>query len=192
VNPLLVLHRFGCEEGGAAWREALCDDAWRGDWFAPDLPGHGEAPWDGDCYEPTDLVIAPLRHLREVGWLERPVVLAILQQSVAAELLALGGRAAGIALVEPRRGPSPSAVDNQSTEYSWLRGLADDPEAQAAAPVGRTDPRARHGCTPRFDAGHAERQRSAIPVPVLELGWTSPVEVLVEVRAWWDSQPYGR
>jgi hypothetical protein len=95
-------------------------------------------------------------------------------------------------LVEPRRGPSPSPEDNQSTEYSWLRTLADDPEAQAPAPVGRTDPRTRHGCTPRFDAGHAERQGAAITVPVLELGWSSPVQVLAEVRAWWDCQPNGR
>jgi hypothetical protein len=188
VNPLLVLHRFGCEDGGAPWREALRSDAWPGEWSAPDLPGHGDAPWDGDCYEPTDLVITPLRHLRELAWAERPVVLAILQQSVAAELLALGRRAAGIALVEPRHGPSPTANENQLAEYSWLRSLADDPDAQAPAPARSTDPRTRHGCTPRFDAGYAERQRAAITVPVLELGWSSPVQVLAEVRVWWDSE----
>lgn len=188
MKPLLVLHRFGCREAGAPWREALRDDAWPGKWSAPDLPGHGDASWDGDCYEPTDLALAPLRHLRELAWSEPPVVLAILQQSSAAELLALGGRAAGIALVEPRRGPSPDAVANQSAEYSWLRALADDPESQAPAPAGRTDPRTRHGCTPRYDAGYAERQRAAITVPVLELEWSSPAQVLAEVRAWWASE----
>jgi hypothetical protein len=192
VNPLLVLHRFGCEEAGAPWRSALRDDAWPGEWSAPDLPGHGDAPWDGDCYEPSDLVIAPLRHLGELAWTELPVVLAVHRQSVAAELLALGGRAAGIALIEPRRGPSSSPGDNQSEEYAWLRVIADDPEAQAPAPEGRTDPRTRHGCTPRYDAGYAELQRSGITVPVLELGWSSPAQVLAEVRAWWDCQPNGR
>jgi hypothetical protein len=192
MNPLLVLHRFGCEEGGARWREALRDDAWPAEWSAPDLPGHGAASWDGDCYEPTDLVLAPLRHLRELAWTKPPVVLAILQQHVAAELLALGGRAAGIALVEPRRGPSLYADENQSSEYSWLRAIADDAESQAPAPAGRTDPRTRHGCTPRYDAGYADRQRAAITVPVLELGWSSPAEVLAEVRTWWDCRPNGR
>jgi hypothetical protein len=138
-------------------------------------------------------VIAPLRHLQETAWTERPVVLAVGVQSTAAELLALGGRVAGIVLVDPPTGPWPEEADEiQAAEYAWLRAVADDAEAQAPAPSGRTDPRTRHGLSPRHDCEYADKQRAAIPVPVLELGGGDPTEVLAAVRAWWAAAPDGR
>jgi hypothetical protein len=193
VTPLLVLHRLGDERGGAVWREALSSVGWNGPWSAPDQPGHAAAPWEADFYDPTHLVIAPLRYLHETAWSERPVVVGVGVQSTAAELLALGGRTAAIVLVDAPAGPWPERAEEiQSAEYSWLRALADDPEAQAPAPYGRTDPRTRHGCSPRHDPAYAARQRAAIDVPVLEVRWSSPAQVLAEVRGWWASLPDGR
>jgi hypothetical protein len=193
MTPLLVLHRLGDERGGAAWREALARRGWAGAWSAPDQPGHADAPWEADFYDPSHLVIAPLRHLHDTAWSERPIVVAVGVQSSAAELLALGGRAAGVVLVDQPAGPWPEEADDiQRAEYEWLRALADDPEAQAPAPPGRTDPRTRHGCAPRHDAEYSTRQRAAIAVPVLELEIDDPPQVLTAVRAWWDCQPDGR
>ncbi|MEY2452903.1 MAG: hypothetical protein QOD92_2477 [Acidimicrobiaceae bacterium] len=193
MTPLLVLHRLGDERGGAAWRDALVQDGWEGPWSAPDQPGHADAPWEADFYEPAHLVMAPLRHLHEIEWSEPPVVLAVGVQSTAAVLLAVGGRAAAIVLVDEPKGPWPEAAEEiQRAEYEWLRVLADDPEAQAPAPQGRTDPRTRHGCTPRHDPDFTAKQRAAISVPVLELDASEPPDVLATVRSWWDCQPNGR
>jgi hypothetical protein len=189
VTPLLVLHRLGDANGGARWRDALVSDGWPGPWSAPDQPGHADAPWEADFYDPAHLVVAPLRFLHEIEWSERPVVVAVGVQSAAAELLALGGRAAAIVLVDPPAGPWPEdAEEVQRAEYMWLRVLANDPESQAAPPYGRTDPRTRHGVSPRHDPGYAARQRAAIDVPVLELDDENPSQVLAVVRSWWDSK----
>ena len=193
MTPLLVLHRLGEERGGAAWRETLLKEGWPGPWSAPDQPGHASAAWEADYYETAHLVIAPLRQLHETEWSEQPVVIAVGVQSAAAELLALGGRAAAIVLVDRPGGPWPEDVHEiQRAEYEWLRVLADDPESQAPAPYGRTDPRTRHGCTPRHDPAFAAKQRAAVSVPVLELDAASAPEVLAAVRAWWDYQADGR
>ena len=189
MNPLLVLHELGDAHGGARWREALVRDGWDGAWSAPDQPGHGDAPWEADFYEPAHLVMAPLRHLLETGWRERPVVVGVGAHASAAELLALGGRAAGVVLVGVPPAPHhANAEECQRAEYGWLRAVADDSEAQAPAPYGRTDPRLRHGLTPRYDPDYAAQQRSAVPVPVLELDAGEPANVLAAVREWWASR----
>ena len=193
MNPLLVLHALGDERGGAPWREALSRDGWDGAWSAPDQPGHADAPWETDFYEPAHLVMAPLRHLLDTGWRERPVVVAVGRHTTAAELLALGDKTAAIVLVDAPSAPEfANAEECQRAEYEWLRSLADDPGAHAPAPYGRTDPRTRHGLTPRHDEEYAERQRAAVPVPVLELDAADPENVLAAVREWWASQPDDR
>ena len=193
MTPLLVLHALGDDRGGASWRAALLENAWDGPSSAPDQPGHGDAPWEADFYEGAHLVVAPFRHLVETGWRERPVVVAVGVQAAAAELLALGGKAAAIVLVDPPRGPLPDGPEaSQRAEYAWLRTVADDADAQAPAPYGRTVPRTRHGLTPRHDASWAAKQRAAVPVPVLELDGGEPAEVLVKVREWWASVDDGR
>ena len=186
MTPLLVLHAFGDERGGAPWRDALEADAWDGPWAAPDQPGHGAAPWETDFYEPAHLVIAPLRVLHQLAWVERPVVVGVREAATAAELLALGGRAAALVLVDApvdNRPCDPDAV--QAEEYSWLRRIADDPDAQPVPAPGAADPRLRLGLTPRRDPDHATRQRSAVPVPVLELEGSAPEAVLGAARSWW-------
>ena len=189
MTPLLVLHALGEARGGASWRDALIADGWDGPWSAPDQPGHGDAPWEADFYEGAHLVIAPFRHLVETGWRARPIVVAVGAQAAAAELLALGGKAAAIVLVDPPRGPFPAdAAASQRAEYAWLRAVADDPDAQAPAPYGRTDPRTRHGISPRHDARYASGQRAAVPVPMLQLDASEPANVLAKVRQWWDAE----
>lgn len=193
MHPLLVLHDVGDERGGAAWREALERDGWDGAWSAPDQPGHGHAPWEADFYEPAHLVMAPLRHLLDTGWRARPVVVGVGAAAGAAELLALGGRASAVVLVDRPTPPAGVTADEAiSADYEWLRRVADDPEAQAPAPYGRTDPRTRHGLVPRGDAAYTARQRAAIPVPVLEIEGRGPAEVLATVREWWAAVGEGR
>lgn len=190
MRPLLVLHELGDERGGAPWREVLVQDGWEGPWSAPDQPGHGDAPWEADYYEPAHLVMAPLRHLLVTGWRDRPIVVGVGAYASAAELLALGGRAAGVVLVGRRPEPASVTADESiAADYEWLRRVADDTEAQAPAPQGRTDPRTRHGVAPHHDPHYAARQRAAIPVPVLEVSCGEPAEVLAAIRDWWAAQP---
>jgi hypothetical protein len=186
THPLLVLHDLGEERGGAAWRDALVQGAWDGPWSAPDQPGHGGAPWEADYYEPAHLVMAPLRHLLDTGWRERPVIVAVGASADAGELLALGGKAAGVVVVDRPCMPGDVTPDESiGADYAWLRRLADDPAAQAPAPYGRTDPRTRLGLAPHHNPQYAARQRAAIPVPVLEVDRREPAEVLATVRQWW-------
>lgn len=192
-HPLLVLHDLGEERGGAPWREALVRDTWGGAWSAPDQPGHGEAHWEADYYEVSHLAMAPFRHLLEAGWRERPVVLGVGASARVAEFLGLGGKAAAVVLAgEPEPPVYASADERQRAEYAWLRSLADDPAAQAAAPYGRTDPRTRHGLAPHSVPGYRARLRAAMPVPVLELETTEPAEVIATVREWWAAVGEGR
>ena len=182
MRPLLVLHDLGVKRGAADWRDALDAGGWAGPWSAPDLPGHGEAPLGCDYYDPADLVMIALWWLRERAWSALPVVLAVGQQAVVGEFLALGGRASGLVLVE-----APPVVDldpeeSQRITYGWLRSLAG---------VG-ADSRGPHRLPPQTDAAWSARQRAAISVPMLELDDAAPAEVLAAARAWWDSQRDGR
>src|SRR5438874_1776331 len=82
----------------------------------------------------------------------------------------LCGRAAGLVVVDRPAPPAESGADaSQGREDAWLRAIANDPAAHAAAPAGRTDTRTRHGVTPRADAAFAAWQRAAVKVPVLDL-----------------------
>ena len=189
MTPLLVLHRLGAARGAADWRDVLTTDGWDGPWSAPDQPGHGTAAWECDYYEVAHLVIAPLRHLLDTGWREQPLVIGEGVAAEAAQLLALGGRASAVVLVgAPAVPDTVDPVTVQAAEYEWLRGVADDPAAQAPAPIGRTDPRTAHGITPRVDPGYSRRQRAAITVPVLELDDAPPSEVLAAVKEWWTGR----
>lgn len=186
MTPLLVLHRLGAPRGAAEWRDALTIHGWDGPWSAPDQPGHGTAAWECDYYEAAHLAIAPLRHLQDTDWREAPVVIGEGVAAEAAQMLALGGRASAVVLVGAPA--TPETVDPgvvQAAEYEWLRGIADDPDAQAPAPIGRTDPRTRHGITPRIDPDYSRRVRAAITVPVLDLEDGPPTDVLAAVKEWW-------
>ncbi len=165
MTGLLVLHRLSDERRGAPWRATLETGAWDGPWDAADLP-------DQDYYDRADLVMVALARLRSLGWSQPPVVVAVGSQFAVAELLALGGRAAAIALVDAPAVLDVSPDEEQRLQYEWLRRYGDDPGPH-------------HDLAPFCDAAFAARQRAAITVPVVEMADTSPAGVLATVRAWW-------
>jgi hypothetical protein len=182
LTPLIVLHDLGEMRGAADWRNALDAGGWAGPWSAPDLPGHGEAAWECDYYDPADIVMIALRWLRERAWSAIPVVVAVGQQAVVGEFLALGGRASGLVRVD-----APSVMDldpdeSQRITFEWLRALADD----------SADSRMPRRLPPQTDAAWSARQRAAISVPMLELDAAPETEVLAAARVWWDSRADGR
>ena len=190
MTPLFLLHRYGDAAAGAPWRDALEAGAWAGEWCAPDLPGHGDAPWESDLHEESDVVIPALRHLVAQAWATSPVVLAVGGSCTAAKLLGLGGRAAGLVLVAEFDGPWPASMDEALVVgHAWARALADDPVAVAPAPATGLDPRTAHGFPPRLDREYRAAQRAAVPVPVLDLPDGPPADVLAEAAQWWEARP---
>lgn len=165
MTPLLVLHRLGDERGAAAWREALEADGWDGEWDASDLPDH-------DYYDRADLVMVALQTLRAVAWSEPPLAVAVGSQFVVAELLALSGRASGIALVDAPVVLDVDPDEEQRLQYEWLRRYADDPGPH-------------QDLAPFCDATFAAQQRAAITVPIVEMSNAAPSDVLARLRAWW-------
>jgi hypothetical protein len=161
--PLLVLHAFGHAAGGAPWRAALALGSWAADWRAPDLPGHGDAAMPlGGCYEVTDPAAVGLRARVDAAWDEPPLVVGVGASAVGAELLALGGRAVALVLVDGLGGPwAASAADVVAGQYAWLRAVADD------GAVGQPDPRTAHGYPEPVEREPYARFRACIDVPIL-------------------------
>jgi hypothetical protein len=167
--PLLVLHAFGDAVGGAPWRASLGAGSWPGEWRAPDLPGHGDTPMPaGGCYELTDPAAVGLRALVEAAWSEAPAVVGVGASAVGAELLALGGRATALVLVDGLGGPwAVSAAEVVAGQYAWLRAVADD------SAVGQPDPRTAHGYPEPVEREPYARYRASIDVPVLAVATPS-------------------
>ncbi|MHB8466622.1 MAG: alpha/beta fold hydrolase [Acidimicrobiales bacterium] len=165
--PVLVLHDVGDEDGGARWAAALEEEGWRGTITAPNLPGHcGEAPPEGGNYEMADAVWSALPLLDGTA---PPVIVGIGANGFAAQLLALGGRAAALVLVDGLGGPWQSATEWVDAQRIWLRAVADDEAAMAGAPLGGLDPRLRHGVLPVTGRRMAEQVAEALAVPTLVL-----------------------
>lgn len=162
--PLLVLHDIGGPGGGRPWREAFEAAGWEGPIDAPDLPGHAAAPAPvGGSYELTDAVLAVT-----TGAGAETVVVGVGANGWAAHLLALGGRAAALVLVDglgdPWRDP-PASVD---AAKRLLRAIADDPAALEPVPAGVSlDPRLRHVIDRHGNRALAERAAAATSVPAV-------------------------
>ena len=163
MTDLLVLHDLDAA-GGGEWADAFA--GWPGRVFAPDLPGHNRtAPPEGGQYETGDAAFVALDVLRA----EAPdelVVVGVGHNGAAAQILALGGRAAGLALVDGLGGPwlGPVEIDAQLREMR--RRILTTPAAMSNPTVGVADPRA----TMVVGAANREfavRQAEAMPVPVL-------------------------
>jgi pimeloyl-ACP methyl ester carboxylesterase len=167
--PLLVLHEVGDPEGGAPWRSALTDAGWEGPVLAPDLPGHaGEPPPVDGNYELLDGAWLALKVLGGLDDGPKPVIVAVGTNGWAAQMLALGGRAAGVVLVDGLGGPWRSPAEWTADQRDWMRAVADDPAALAASPPGAPlDPRLRHGVVAMTSRSLAEEAAAAMPVPVL-------------------------
>jgi hypothetical protein len=166
VTDVLVVHDVGDPDGGARWREALVAAGWPGEVRAPDLPGHGAAPAPvGGTYELTDALLALLPSVPADG--ERPVVLGVGTNGWCASVLALGGRASALVLVDGLGGPFVGPAEAMARERERLRRLADDPAAVAPPPATGLDPRLRHRVSPLGSRPTAERAAAATTVPVL-------------------------
>jgi pimeloyl-ACP methyl ester carboxylesterase len=167
VTTVVVLHDVGDPDGGARWREALEAAGWAGPVHAPDLPGHGRAPAPvGGSYELADAVLAVLPSV-PAGDPDPPVVLGVGTNGWSASILALGGRASALVLVDGLGGPFRSGSDAMAAERQRIRAIADDPEAVGPPPATGLDPRLRHGVSPLGNPAMAERAAAATTVPVL-------------------------
>ena len=166
-TPIVVLHDIGDVEGGAAWRDAIARTGWRGEVVAPDLWGHGSAgPPVGGCYEAGDALLQLLPLLRGLDG-PPPLVVGVGVNGWAAQVLALGGRASGLVLVDGLGGPWRTAAENIATGRAWLRAISDDPAAVAPAPAGGPDPRVRHGVPPHGSRRLALKAAASMPVPAI-------------------------
>ncbi len=169
-----MLHYYLDTRRGAPWRDASA--AWAGPVLAPDLPP--------GYYERSDVAVAAYRALLDAEWDEPPVVLGIGSSGYGAEVLALGGRAASLVLVD---GLGPPWIDDpdevMAQEYAWARARA-APSADAA------------GLSPRQARAFTERVRAEISVPVLALqsveSETPDAEVADRVATFGGSSAWGR
>jgi pimeloyl-ACP methyl ester carboxylesterase len=163
VTDVLVLHEPG-SSGGGEWADAF--SGWPGRVLAPDLPGHnGTPPPAGGNYELGDAVYVALDLLR----CEAPdelVVVGVGHNGAAARILALGGRAVGLILVDGLGGPwlGPDEIETRTREMR--RRILTTPGAMSEPQPGVTDPRAAMVVGPA-DRDVAVRQAEAMPVPVL-------------------------
>ena len=171
ATPIVVLHDLGDAQAGQPWREAFEEIGWDGPVFAPDLPGHGTTPARvGGSYESGDAILATLSLFRDlVDDDPLPVVVGVGFNGWCAQLLALGGRASALVLVDGLPGPWRTPAGQIAEGRAWLRRIADDPAAIADPPLSGLDPRARHGVLTHGSRELALKAAGATPVPVLLL-----------------------
>ncbi len=113
MTDLLVLDDIGAS-GGGEWASAFA--GWPGRVLAPDLPGHnGMPPPVGGHYEAGDAVYVALDLLRAVRPDRVVVGVGVGHSGAAAQILAVGGRANGLVLVDGLGGPwlAPAERDLQ-------------------------------------------------------------------------------
>jgi pimeloyl-ACP methyl ester carboxylesterase len=163
MTDVLVLHDLGAP-GGGEWSAAFA--GWPGRVLAPDLAGHnGTPPPIGGHYETGDAVFAALDLLRAEAS-DELIVVGVGHNGAAAQILALGGRAAALVLVDGLGGPwlGPAEIDTRLREMR--RRILTTPGAMSAPAPGTTDVRATL-VVGAADRGFAVRQAEAMPVPVL-------------------------
>ena len=163
MTDLLVLHDLGAP-GGSEWAAAFAD--WPGRILAPDLPGHnGAEPPVGGHYESCDAVYVALDLLRSEPPREL-VVVGVGHNGAAAQILALGGRAAGLVLIDGLGGPWLEPADIERRQREMRRRILTTRAAISQPAPGAVDPRATM-VVGAADRAFAVRQAAAIPVPVL-------------------------
>ena len=163
---LLVLHEAGSAGAGGDWQPLL--DRWPGPSVAPDLPGHGGSPPpDGGKYIPADATLAALEVLAETGLgVPPPVVLGHGWGGYAAELLACGGRAQALVLVDGLGGPWVTEEEIALDQVRWLREVLEDADA-VRWPGRMPDPLLTHGFPSAWERDFTTARRKAIAAPVL-------------------------
>lgn len=163
MTDLLVLHDIGAP-GGGEWAAAF--GGWPGRVLAPDLPGHNGAPPPvGGHYETGDAVYVALDLLRADAP-DELVVVGVGHNGAAAQILALGGRAAGLVLVDGMGGPWLGPVELDARQREMRRRIVTTLAAMSEPAPGAADPRAAM-VVGAADRGFAVREAEAMPVPVL-------------------------
>jgi hypothetical protein len=188
MNGVFVFHDIGDADAGAQWRSAMSESAWPEPWRAPDLPGHGAAPapFNG-AYDPSvAIVLARDVILSDLGG--TALVVGRGEHAYPTCVLAIGGLASAVVLVDGLSGPWQTPREDIDEMYSWLRSIADDPDATADPPPNGLDPRARYGYgiagAPRAFCGRLWR---AVKVPALLLetpASTTPAGERAERASW--------
>lgn len=215
MTDLVVLHDLGAP-GGGEWAAAFA--GWPGRVWAPDLPGHnGTPPPVGGNYATGDAVFATLDLLRaesSTGSSDELVVVGVGHNGAAAQVLALGGRAAGLVLVDGLGGPWLGPVEIDARQREMRKRILTTPDAMSEPAPGASDPRATM-VVRAADRGFAVRQAEAMPVPVLLIETSSSptpdTDDLVDhfaratlkhidaldtgraasmVQSWWAAHPY--
>jgi len=167
---LLVIHDIGDARAGSAWQDLVT--AWPGPAMAPDLPGHGETPPPtGASYALPDAAVYAWRAAESAGLTDGDgngdvVVLGHASAGFAAELLAAGGRASKLILVDGLGPPWLTVEEIVAGQQRFMRDLFGDPAA-LAPPTTVPDPRIVHGFAPIWERGFIRDLRSSISVPVL-------------------------
>ena len=183
---LLVLHDAGSAGAGGVWQPLL--DRWPGPSVAPDLPGHGGSPPpEGGKYIPADATLAAVEVLAETGLgLPPPVVLGHGWGGYAAELLACGGRARALVLVDGLGGRWVTEEEIALDQVRWLREVLEDADA-VRWPERLPDPLLTHGFPSAWERDFTTARRNAITAPVMALettgSWTPPDERADRVAA---------
>ena len=161
MSDVLVVHDLGTP-GGAPWRDAFRRVGLTVD--APDLPGHGDAPPAiGGHQELGDVVFDVLEHLDGAA---RPSVVGVGRSGSAARLLALGGRASALVLVDGLGGPWLDIPERNRVLRDLRRQILATPAALAPAAPGTVDPRTDL-VLGQSDRSHVVRSLAAVPVPTL-------------------------
>jgi pimeloyl-ACP methyl ester carboxylesterase len=164
---LLVLHELGDPTGGSPWPTALAAAGWAGAVVAPDLPGHAGAPPPiGGHYDLADGAFAAAA--LDLAW-PADAVVGIGASGWAAMLVALGGRARSLVLVDGLGAPWHSREAHLDLVCQRLRALerlspSTPPPAEGLDPA-LAHPPVRHG-SERL-AREALRQLE-VPVLVVE------------------------
>ena len=168
IPALLVLHDAGAQGAGASWQPFL--DRWPGASVAPYLPGHGGSePAVGGKYLPADAALAGLEVVSETGLGQPPpVVLGHGWGGYGAELLAGGGRACALVLVDGLGGPWITEEQLARDQAQWLRDVLEDPEA-TRWPERLPDPVLAHGFPSVWEPQFTASRRGAIKVPLLAI-----------------------
>jgi pimeloyl-ACP methyl ester carboxylesterase len=153
-SQLLVIHDLGSSDAGETWRRAF-EPVWPGDLFAPDLPGHGGEPLpEGGFYEIADVALFAFRALKAKGVVEPPVLVGVGAAGWAAHVMALGGRASALVLVNGLSTNWVGPVEAIAATSRWVR------EALEGEPSRLVIPRLE-------SREFALRAAAAVTVPVL-------------------------
>ena len=164
MSALLVLHDIGDPDAGARWQDLVA--AWPGPALAPNLPGHRETPPPiGAAYALADAAIYAWRAAEDAGIAGDVIVLGHASSGFAAEILAAGGRASRLVLVDGLGPPWDTVDEVVADQHRFLRELLADPEA-LAPPTKVPDPRLAHRFASVWEREFIRNLRRSISVPV--------------------------